>query len=381
MIAERSSTGHDSSYRPLRILLAVGSLAGGGAERVVAWLANSLAERGDTVCLLTQKARTHDFFRVSPAVTRVAVGEHRYLDSSKVSGVVNRIRLYHAIRTTTKRESIDVVLSFIDRFNVDVLLSLVASRIPVVVAERTDPAHSVLTPLLRGLRPHLYRHLARTVVVQREVTANILRREWRLPSVVTIPNAMLLATNEHSVGSVREKVVLSVGRLSAEKGHSTLIESWGAVAHAWPGWRLRIAGDGPLRPVLEAQAHRLGIANVVDFLGTIADVTPEYRSASVFVLPSRFEGFPNALLEAMAAGCPPIASNTAGASVDLIRSGHNGLLVPPEDSEVLAQALITLMSNAELRTRYGVESMNSLGQFSQDRVIHLWRELLLSATH
>jgi glycosyltransferase involved in cell wall biosynthesis len=341
------------------------------------WLADKLVNAGDSVCLLTEHKTSEDFYPLNPAVTRITFeGNRRYFDSSAASVPVNKWRWRQALRTAARRQRSDVVLSFIDRTNISVLLAFAGSGIPVVVSERLDPRYSDMHRFDLILRPYVYRYLAHKVVVQTEAIASHTRTKWGLRAVVVVPNAPGI-TAASSNQANRPLRVLSVGRLARQKGHDLLIDAWARIAPQFPNWHLRIVGEGPERGRLEDQVARLGIASSVSLPGMVDDVASEYRAAPIFVLPSRFEGFPNALLEAMACGCAPIATTDAGASVDLIESGVNGTLVAGQNVNAMATALGDLMHDSALRDTYAAEAAKVASHYDPDRIFELWRRVLL----
>ena len=149
-------------------------------------------------------------------------------------------------------------------------------------------------------------------------------------------------------------VLLSVGRFSPEKAHAGLLRAVAALMRraGAPAFRLLMVGDGPERERLHALCRELEVTDRVVFAGTTADVSVYYSLADVFVLPSRSEGSPNALLEAMASGTPVVATAVGGVP-EVVRSGDNGLLVPANDVHALAGGIAELLSSPELRQRLG----------------------------
>jgi L-malate glycosyltransferase len=147
----------------------------------------------------------------------------------------------------------------------------------------------------------------------------------------------------------------TVARLTDQKGLDRLIEAIPPIRARWPGLRVLIAGDGPRRAALEAQADRLGLTAVVSFLGHLDDVTPVYRQLDIFVLPSRHEGSPLALVEAMAMGVPVVATRFAG-STDLVCDGSTGVLVGSERLQDLAEAVIRLLADPTRRASLAREA-------------------------
>ena len=145
-------------------------------------------------------------------------------------------------------------------------------------------------------------------------------------------------------------LVLSVGRLRYEKGHTFLIQAAGKVLEQCPDTMFVLAGDGTLRRELEAETQRCGVSERVLFLGTRSDAQLLMAAADVFVLPSRTEGMPNALLEAMGMGASVVAS-WLGGTEEIIEHNVHGLLVPPEDVDALSSAIIDLLIDENRRRR------------------------------
>ena len=162
-----------------------------------------------------------------------------------------------------------------------------------------------------------------------------------------------------------ERDILCVARLMYPKGIDILLHAWGRMMHAPAEWRLPLkprlllAGEGTLRPQLERIVHELGISDSVEFLGLRRDVIDLLQQAWGFVMPSRWEGMPNALLEAMACGLPSVATKVSG-SEDLINDGVNGLLVEPEEPVALARALQCIIENTDLALQLGREARKTV---------------------
>lgn len=151
-----------------------------------------------------------------------------------------------------------------------------------------------------------------------------------------------------------EAVILAVGRLSHEKGHADLIRATAALEAMprAPRFRVVIVGDGPEREPLARLASRLGVQQRITFAGFQRDTQPYYAMATLVAVPSHSEGSPNVVLEAMAAGLP-IAANAVGGVPEILEEGVTGLMVPPRNPEAMANAMLRLLSDPELRSRLG----------------------------
>jgi glycosyltransferase involved in cell wall biosynthesis len=172
-------------------------------------------------------------------------------------------------------------------------------------------------------------------------------------------------------------LALSVGRLTEQKGHSYLLEAIPAILEQYPDTVFAIAGDGPLKAELEAKAERLGISKRVRFLGMRSDVPALLQIADVFAFPSLWEGLPIALLEAMGAGLPVIATQVEGVE-EMIVDGENGLLAPPADVEALKTGLLRMLAQPDLRVNLGAAGRATVqSSFSLDQMGERYEDLFL----
>jgi glycosyltransferase involved in cell wall biosynthesis len=334
----------------MRIALVVSSLDAGGAERVVSGLANRWAGYGHEIAVITLHPPASDFYELSPLVERVSLGLVAE-SSNPAAAVLMNLRRMRRIRIALTRWRPSVAISFIDRMNVLVLAATAGTRTPIIVSERVDPREHIADRATSALRPLLYRR-ADTVVVQTTEVAEWVRRQGWNRSIEVIPNAV----DGDVIGPVRlhepnQHRLVAAGRLVPQKGFDLLLAAFAVAAQAVPGWRLAIYGDGPERERLQQQATDLGIADLVDLPGTVPNLPAELRSASVFILSSRYEGFPNVLAEAMALGLAVVSFRCRSGPGDLITDDVDGILVAPEDEAALALALIRVMSDGAVRQR------------------------------
>jgi glycosyltransferase involved in cell wall biosynthesis len=222
--------------------------------------------------------------------------------------------------------------------------------------EHGDLAALAREPKLRDLLSGAARHVCISEEIEVEAQAAGLPPE----RLVSIPNGVDLGAWRRqetpaalpwvSVPGQEPEVVLFVGRLARQKRVDVLLEAAARLADRRPQFRLALAGAGPLRTELLSQARSLGLRDRVAFLGVREDVLALHRASRVFVLPSEGEGMPNALLEALAAGTPSVATEVPG-TLEVARHEREALLVPPGDPVALASALERLLADEALRTR------------------------------
>jgi glycosyltransferase involved in cell wall biosynthesis len=250
--------------------------------------------------------------------------------------------------------------------------------IPVVVSERIDPRGRPLGTILEFLRRRLYPR-ASGLVVQTQHVAVWAREIVGKDKVFVIPNSV--AGPEHprveSKGKIRlAYTLLGMGRLDHQKGFDLLIRAFAKCKDTHPTWSLKIIGDGTERPEL----IRLASVNAISDRMVIDSVTehPEdaFRSADLFVLSSRYEGFPNVLLEAMAFGLPVVSYECPSGPAEIIRHGFDGILVSPENVAGLSDAIGRLMSSARERQRLGDRAALAVKRFDHSRIMPMWDEVI-----
>ncbi len=355
-----------------RVLLFIASLSGGGAERVMSQIANGLAESGIEVHLSTWSgAQSPDFYPLDPRVTRHELGSLSP-SSGRLLRLTRGLSVVMSMRHQIKALRPDAVLSFIDRTNIMAAIAAVGLNTRLVVSERVDPQANDTLPMgWRLVRPWAYR-LCNLLVVQTTRVADWVANEWRIQASV-VPNvlrAMPLPSQE------RMPLIVSVGRLVSQKGFDLSIEAFARLAPRYPSWRYVILGDGPLRPSLEALGQRFGLSEQLEFKGVVSDVDFWLERASICMQPSRFEGFPNAVMEAMAMGTATISSDCPSGPRDLITDAVDGLLVPVDSVDALESALERLLGDEALRRTIGHSAMSVRERFDRARVLRLWIDAL-----
>lgn len=374
----------DRSQQRKRLVLVAPNLYGGGAERTLARLANHWSKQGRFVTVVTIAGINPEDFPLEGRVDRIGLGLVGGGGLTEaVRGNYERIK---AVRWAIRELRPDVVVSFIDQANVLALLAAKPLGVPVVISERTDPVKHEIGASWRWMRRRTYRSAAALVVLTQE-TARLMSRLVASERIAVIPNAIPTAVptlagpfRRRRFSEDREQIVLAVGRLAAAKGFDRLIEAVGHLHRRgeFSDWRLVILGDGPDRESLEAQAADLP-PGMVEFVGRVADPTDWYRRASLFALPSRYEGFPNALLEAMAEGLPAVAFEN-GATRQIIRHEWDGLIVPEGDTKALAEAMYGLLADADYRESLGRAACDVADRFSEADFCSRWDSVIDSAS-
>jgi glycosyltransferase involved in cell wall biosynthesis len=231
-------------------------------------------------------------------------------------------------------------------------------------------AYSRTTSRFRRVRTH-YRDVDRMLALTRE-DADLWIGQG-LNNASFMPNPLPFMPREPSPRT--GKAVVSVGRLTDQKGVDLLLDTWAEVAPRHPGWTLRIYGSGEDEEVLRGQCTALGLDDSVMWMGRTGDVPGALRTGSVFVLASRGEGFPLALMEAMATGLPCAAFDCAPGVREIVRDGEDGLLARLGNTGELARRLDTLMSDKELRDRMGDAARVNVQRYAAEETVRRWEDL------
>ena len=364
-------------FRPLRILFVVNGFAPGGGELKLLELVSELKSRHGSryravVAAVGQSGPLREAFEGIADRTVVLPKKHPY-DVSQVTGLTRLIR----------EERIDLVQTTL--FYADVIGTL-AARLAGV--KRIVSWEAITQPY--GVKQMAaYRMAAKGYTVSVSVSEAIrgqVRRERHVPEFKTrtirygvddrkfhpIPGGSC----RKALGLSRDQLVFgTVARLTEQKGHRTLLEALPQIIRECPNAVFVFAGDGPLRASLESKAATLGVERNVRFLGFRGDILQLMAAFDAFVLPSLYEGLPNAVLEAMACGKPVIATSVDG-TPEAVVHGKTGWLVPPRDPAALADAVLRFCSNRRLMKTLGRNGRRrAVLAFGIDRQISAFDEL------
>jgi glycosyltransferase involved in cell wall biosynthesis len=377
--------------RPLRITIVAPPLKGGaGAERVVSELTRFLRSRHEvtTVCPAAGPRTRDPGFSYTGPVLHVRLGRgRRGFVPNAVSVLINAARLGRAIRATRP----DVVLS---SYSVTLHgLTAMAKTFgwidsPLVIRFGNPPSYQMAdrsrasTIVLRRLVGQADMLIANSSGVAADIsqflhTAPSMARVIPNPCDVAAVRRLAEATPEGRP-LVDSRTIVSLGRLAPQKNHALMIRSFARIA-ASADARLVIAGDGPLRSDLEYLARELGVADRVVFVGWLSNPFPLLREARAFCLSSEYEGFGHALIEAMACGCPVIATDAPHGPKDILEGGEYGLLVPNGDEQALAGSMLRILGDPALQVVLRRRGQERAAQYDVSRVGESYERILQEA--
>lgn len=356
-----------------KVCLVVHSLQAGGMERVMAELAGYFASRDRLQVHVVLYGINREIFYTLPGNVFVHKPQFVFRDEQrKLSSL--RTMLY--LRKKIAEIHPDAVLSFGEYWNSFVLLATVGMRYPVFVSDRSQPDKS-LGKLQDRLRNILYPR-ATGVIAQSEKAKQIYQLMYRHNNIRVIGNPIRAISNGVTA-SVKENIVLMVGRLITSKHQDRLIELFVQINK--PEWKLVIVGYDHLKQNhmerLQQLVADLDAKDKVVLAGKQFNVEEYYLKSKIFAFTSSSEGFPNVIGEAMSAGLPVVAFDCIAGPSELIRDNEDGFLIPLFNYELFREKLALLMDNEQLREKFGAAASVSIKRFSVDSIGEKFHSFLL----
>jgi glycosyltransferase involved in cell wall biosynthesis len=358
------------------LTLIIPTIIYGGAERVMVNMANWWASRGRPITLITYDAND-PAYPLHRHIKRLSLDTVAARAGMSLTSEENRIA---CIRLALQAAGHKNIISFLSRMNIRTLLAARGLRKRVMVSERVYPPAVYLGAEDEARRRECYPEAA-WVVVQTRYAQTHWADKFLPPDKIKVIANPVSIVNTDEAGPAQFSFppcpyILAAGRLDRQKGFDLLISAFAKIGAGYPGVKLIIAGEGPEREILERQIADQRLSGTVQLPGAAAQIHQLMSGALCFALSSRFEGMPNALMEAMAWGLPCIAFDCPTGPAELIRSQQNGLLAAREDVGALAQGLGRLLDDEQLRCGLGRQAKQDMQAFAPEKIMPLWEELL-----
>ena len=350
----------------------------GGAQRVMGHLVSHLSTRHEVTLFTYERAGSVQFWTV-PNSTRIVqtnlLGKAGWLDRA-----MRILARFAVIRREIQKFQPHVVLSFMDVMNITVIVAARGSGVPIVISERVDPSQHRIG-VLRGLLRRCLYPLADCCVVQTERAKQFFN--WaRSSQLAVIPNPVPISAQcaelslRNSQGKYR---IIAMGRLEHQKGFDLLLDAFAQLAPSFPQWELVIFGEGSAREALEAQIAHHNMTKHVRLPGITANPTAELAASHIMAFPSRYEGFPNALAEGLAAGLPAIGYAGVSGVEELIVNEETGLLIHlPGAAPALAHAMRRLIEDQAFRRKLGLQAKRHMERWRLEIVCEQWETCLVT---
>jgi GalNAc-alpha-(1->4)-GalNAc-alpha-(1->3)-diNAcBac-PP-undecaprenol alpha-1,4-N-acetyl-D-galactosaminyltransferase len=357
----------------IKVSLIIGGMGMGGAERVMSILANYWATHGWQVTLIMLVDRSKPpFYKLDPQIKLIQLGVSGG-SANAFTALLNVWQRVKVLRSAIIASEPDVVISFMGTASVLTLMAGWNTNLPVIVCKHIYPGLSELNQVWQFLIKLTYRYADLvTVLTQNALPFFPAEKGYR---TIVMPNPVLMPAAE----IVTERLLptptlIAVGRLAPQKGFDLLILAFAKLRDKHPDWHLTILGEGQIRSELEALRTQLELGDVVHLPGQMQNVNAYLRQADIFVMSSRFEGFPMALCEAMACGLPVISTDCLSGPREIITDGVDGILVATEDVDALAVGLDRLMSNPIERAKFSQAAPSVLDRFGLEQVMKMWSD-------
>lgn len=352
-----------------KIIFYIGSLARGGAERVVVNLSQYLQKEGYEVVIVTKEQEKEEY-EVPKGVRRILgdiCGDE--ITHSRIKNFVKRVK---KLKKIWQQEKPDLLISFIKKNNLMAILSSRGLKLPVLVAVRSAAFREY---------PGIYRYIARIlfqradgVIVQTPEQANYFGKKISRKAKI-LPNSI----HPDFMGAVyegrRRDEIVTAGRIDDNKNQGMLVEAFARIADKFSDVKVVIYGEGSAKELVAKHIQQKGLEDRVILAGHQTDIKTKIQGARVYVLTSRVEGMPNAMIEAMALGLVPVSTDFGGGGVkQLIRDGENGFIIPVDDVSALAERLERILLDTALEEKLRNQAIESCQRFAPDIVNKQWKD-------
>lgn len=353
----------------VKVLHVLPSLFPGGAERLVANLLTNYNQDQFEMALLVVKTKENSILETYLEENRVKVF---YLDKRKGT---NLIKLNYRSKKYISDFAPQIIHTHLDVFKY-IFLSVILQKIPILVHTVHNIADKEMNFTSRKIQKLAYQYLNYTPVAISSSVQKSLAQVYGITDFPLIYNGVDVA--KYQVAAKQENKehlhLINIGRLAIQKNHSLLLEAFAIVSSYFPSVYLRIVGDGPLREEIQRKIICLNLEDKVELLGIREDIPELLAQSDIFVLSSSWEGLPLVILEAMSSGLPIVATNLDTVA-EVVKNEENALLTSLTNPEEMAQAIIKLVENKDLRQKIGQINIQQANQFDLSLMQKNYEEL------
>ncbi len=347
----------------MKIAFSMGSMLGGGAERVASVLANFFAQNGHTVTIYVSR-KSGCVYALDPQVKIVDL-------TARNQGICTRIK---CLRKQLKKDQNDIVISFLTHLNVEAIVASVGLKAPVIISERNNPYIEPKSKIYRALRKMVYPLAEGYVFQTNDAKAYFSKRIQARSRVIMNPISENLPK---PYGGTREKRVVNVARLFPQKNQRLFIDAFCDFHKTHSDYTAEIYGDGPLEKELTQYIHEKKMDGIIKLCGFVENVLPAIEKAAMFVMSSDYEGMSNALIEAVGMGIPCISTDhPIGGARMTITDGENGFLVPVGDAHALCEKMEMLAEDETLAERISNAGTRLQEQLSIQTIGKQWLQYM-----
>lgn len=367
---------------PIRAMtFVIHSLAHGGAERVIVNLANAWAREGVDVSIVCMREEHPVAYPLEQSVAVIWLAQARP-SPTPLHAIMFNLRRLTTLRATLRRLQPQVVIGAMTTTNVVMLLAALGMDCKTVASEHSHPPQHPLSGAWDRLRKHGYR-LADLVTAPTVATQTWLQEHTHAKRVEAIPNPLQFPLPEQppikdltSFDLQHKNLIIGVGRLATEKGFDMLIPAFNQIAAAHPDWHLAIIGAGDKLAVLQQLVESGPFSDRIRFVGEVGNIGHWYDAAQIYVMSSRYEGFGNTLVEAMASGCACISFDCETGPAEILRDPCDGVLLKDKTIDGLAATLDDLMRDKDKRDRLAASAIRARARYETAHIQQRWQALI-----
>lgn len=350
-----------------KIAFYIGSLNKGGAERVVANLAEYFYDKKYEVYVVTKFIAKNEYL-LKDGIIRVVADITKEEERGRVRNLILRIQ---KLRRIVKEIHPDVWVSFIGKSNLMSIAATRGTKVPAVVSVRSNPQREIGNGWKRALTFMLF-YLTEGIVLQttraKEFFPVVVRKK-----AVVLQNSINKEFIRPFYEGTKRKEIVTVGRIDKNKNQRMLVDAFIPLAEEFPEWNVIMYGDGDEREELEKKVLETGLEDRILFFGVQDNIAEKIEAASIFVLSSKQEGMPNALIEAMSLGLAVISTDCpCGGPSDLIVPGENGILIPVDDTKKMTLELRKMMEDDKTRNELSLNARLIRERVNPCRVNEEW---------
>ena len=361
----------------MKILLINDQFERGGAGRVACIQCNGLQKRGYDIVLISDSKHWRETYLVDKTIQRRDITV-KTTTPGLIAKLIKWLKCSIKIRSIIKQETPDVIIAIQSMMFLCAYIGKIGLNIPIIAADHTSFDRKI-DPIIDFVRYRLYAWADGLSILTKK-DARLLGTKFPRKKVIYNPLTYPLLTTS----TCRTQRVLCAGRLEDWniKGFDRMIKMWAFLAPNNTDWKLEIAGSGTESSVsyLQDLIDNYGVSESVTLLGHVNNMKKLYEESAIFALPSRIEGFPMVLMEAMSQGCACVAFSIGGASDEMLYK-NSGVIVPDGDLSKFQEELNNLMNNKELRDKCSMNALSTISKFSEDVFLDAWENMINSVVN
>ncbi len=343
----------------------------GGTEKVAVQIMNGLVKENDVSVLSLTMSAGDSFFEIDERIKAEA------LFQSEPNGIRQYAQIVHRLRQYLRREKIEVLIdvdTILDMFSVPAVKLFPAPQLKLISWEHFNFYESMGNRFRVPIRKLITKQADAVVTLTKEDQRDFENYYKGKTKIKQIYNPILKEKSRVDY-DISSKTIISVGRLSRQKGFDYLVDIARLIQEKHPDWQWLILGEGEERPLLEAKIAELGVS-IVRLVGKVDNVADYLGEAAIFVLTSRYEGFPLVLIEAKANRLPIVSFKCKTGPAELVQDGINGYLVDCFDIQEMADSIIQLIENDEIRYSFSNKAELDTEKMNYKGIMEQWRQLL-----